>query len=299
MNIYSPIEEHQVFLNYRGEELRYSFVSHLIDAFERRGIDFVVDIYEQRGKDLKNLFVRIQESRIVLAIFSTRYAESSWCMDELVKIKKLADKEKLRVISIFYKVRPRDVRKQTGEFGDNFWTLARASSGDQIKKWKDALERICDKMGLSLGDKSCEAGFVKKIVEEVQKVIAAIRIGEKEDDFGKKRKNNCSCECEIPIFKRCKTRKLLARDVRKQTGEFGEKFWTLAKASSGAQIKKWKEALECISDKMGLSLRDKCSEADFVKEVVKEVKRVIAAIGLEEEEINRMFVSELSSIVGT
>jgi len=74
-------------------------------------------------------------------------------LDELVKIKKLADKKKLHVVPIFYKVKVEDVRKQTGEFGDNFWTLAKVSSGDQIKKWKEALECIPNKMGLSLGDK--------------------------------------------------------------------------------------------------------------------------------------------------
>jgi len=70
MTFFSPT---QVFLNYRGEQLRRSFVSHLIDAFERNEINFFVDKYEQRGKDLKNLFLRIQESKIALAIFSTRF----------------------------------------------------------------------------------------------------------------------------------------------------------------------------------------------------------------------------------
>ncbi|VVB03959.1 unnamed protein product [Arabis nemorensis] len=179
MTISSPTQTHQVFFNYRGEQLRYNFISHLIDAFERHKIKFIIDIYEQRGKDLKDLFVRIEESRIALAIFSTRYAESSWCMDELVKMKKLADQGKLIVIPIFYKVKAKDVRGQEGEFGDNFWKLAKASSGDQIKKWKEALECISDKMGLSFRDKSSEADFVKKIVKEVQRVIAAI---ESEDD---------------------------------------------------------------------------------------------------------------------
>jgi len=73
MTFFSPT---QVFLNYRGEQLRNSFMSHLIDAFERNGINFFVDKYEQRGKDLKNLFLRIQESKIALAIFSTRFVLS-------------------------------------------------------------------------------------------------------------------------------------------------------------------------------------------------------------------------------
>lgn len=70
--MFSLAQAHQVFYNYRGEQLRYSFVSHLSDAFKRHGIKFFQDKDEQRGKDLVNLFVRIEESRIALAIFSTR-----------------------------------------------------------------------------------------------------------------------------------------------------------------------------------------------------------------------------------
>lgn len=69
-------------------------------------------------------------------------------MDELVKMKKLADQRKLQIIPIFYKVSATDVRKQTGEFGENFWTLAKTSSGDQIRKWKEALECVSNKMVL-------------------------------------------------------------------------------------------------------------------------------------------------------
>ncbi|CAL9248833.1 unnamed protein product, partial [Arabidopsis halleri] len=149
-------DNHQVFINYRGEELRHNFVSHLTNAFERHGIRFFVDKDEQRGKDLKHIFERIKESRIALAIFSTRYPESMWCMDDLTKMKKRADEGKLQVIPIFYKVGARDVRKPTSnsdEFGRNFWRLAEVSSGDQIKNWKEALECISNKMGLSLEDK--------------------------------------------------------------------------------------------------------------------------------------------------
>ncbi|EOA23351.1 hypothetical protein CARUB_v10019470mg, partial [Capsella rubella] len=53
MTIISLSQAHKVFLNYRGEQLRYSFVSHLIDAFERTKINFFVDNYEQRGNDHK------------------------------------------------------------------------------------------------------------------------------------------------------------------------------------------------------------------------------------------------------
>ncbi|XP_010425132.1 PREDICTED: uncharacterized protein LOC104710256 isoform X2 [Camelina sativa] len=171
---------HQVFLNFRGGELRYNFVSHLGDALERHNIKLFVDTYEHRGKDLKNLFVRIEESSIALAIFSTRYPESRWCMDELVKMNKLADQGKLSVIPIFYKVEAGDVKTPTGgsEFGKNFWRLAEASSGDQIMKWKDALEGIGNMMGCSVKDYSVESDSIKEIVKEVQRVIELIGLEE-------------------------------------------------------------------------------------------------------------------------
>ncbi|CAN8253644.1 unnamed protein product [Cochlearia groenlandica] len=204
----------KVFVSYRGDELRYNFVSHLSDAFERNGINFFIDIFEQRGKDLKNIFVRIQESNIALPIFSTRYAESEWCMDELVEIKKLVDEEQLQVIPIFYKVEAEDVKNQTegSEFGDNFWKLARSnlrlSSGDKIMKWIEALKCISHKMGLSLKDKSSEADFINEIVKEVKRVIKSINQKEEEQQihFGKKRRNDmiCTCPYQLPHSKKSK-----------------------------------------------------------------------------------------------
>ncbi|CAN7124880.1 hypothetical protein BRARA_B03151 [Brassica rapa] len=181
MTPFYPCQDPQVFINYRGEELRYRFVSHLVAAFERDEINFFIDKNELRGTDLRNLFARIQESRIALVIFSNRYAESSWCMNEVAKIKELADKEKLHVVPIFYKLKVGDVRGQTGKFGTKFWNLARASTGDQIKTWKEALECISDKMGLSLKDQSSEADFVKEIVTEVRRVVAAMGLEEGRD----------------------------------------------------------------------------------------------------------------------
>ncbi|WZY78686.1 hypothetical protein YC2023_025070 [Brassica napus] len=78
----------QVFFNYRGEELRYNFISHLIKAFEKHEINFFVDKYEQRGKDLKNLFVRIDESRIALAIFSTS-SEADFVKEIVKEVKRV------------------------------------------------------------------------------------------------------------------------------------------------------------------------------------------------------------------
>ncbi|KFK43267.1 hypothetical protein AALP_AA1G101800 [Arabis alpina] len=106
---------------------------------------------------------------MALTIFSKRYAESRWCLNELAMIKERADKRKLRVIPIFFKVKAESVRYQKAEFGRNFWRLAKTSSGEQIMRWKEALESVSEKIGLTLGDKSSEADFIKEIVKEIKK----------------------------------------------------------------------------------------------------------------------------------
>ncbi|KAL1209285.1 Disease resistance protein RBA1 [Cardamine amara subsp. amara] len=62
----------QVFINFRGKDLRYGFASHLIDSLERHNIKFFIDTHEQKGRDLKHLFKRIEEATIALVILSTR-----------------------------------------------------------------------------------------------------------------------------------------------------------------------------------------------------------------------------------
>ncbi|CAD5315776.1 unnamed protein product [Arabidopsis thaliana] len=113
---YRNVPVPKVFLSFRGEEIRHGFISHLADALERCGIMFIIDRDEQRGNDLTNLFLRIKESKVALVIFSSRFAESRFCMDEIVKMKECVDEGKLLVIPIFYKVRARDVSGLTGDW---------------------------------------------------------------------------------------------------------------------------------------------------------------------------------------
>ncbi|CAN7043351.1 unnamed protein product [Brassica rapa subsp. trilocularis] len=121
--------QYQVFLNFRGAQLRHNFIDHLVNAMKGRGINVFIDKDEQKGKDIKILLKRIEESRVTLAIFSTKYTESSWCLDELATIKKRVDLGMLevrlfllycKVLPIFYKVSTESVKQLVGEFGDHF-----------------------------------------------------------------------------------------------------------------------------------------------------------------------------------
>lgn len=142
----------QVFINFRGEELRKNFVDSLVKAMGAAGINFFIDSHEQVGRKLQNLLVRIEQSRVALAIFSKEYTTSAWCLDELVRIKERIDDGKLTGIPIFYKVDPPVVKNLESDFGDKFRRLKRENQHDLVKtqKWEEALTYMADIVGLHL-----------------------------------------------------------------------------------------------------------------------------------------------------
>ncbi|CAF2247710.1 unnamed protein product [Brassica napus] len=162
--------KHQVFINFRGKELRLTFVSHLEKALRRDGINVFVDKNETKGKDLSSLFSRIEESRIALAIFSSMYTESKWCLNELVKINECVHSGKLVVIPIFYKVDTDDVKNRNGTFGAKLWELAKTKP-EMLVKWVKALEDVTEKIGYTLGEMSDESESIEKIVKGVTEVL--------------------------------------------------------------------------------------------------------------------------------
>ncbi|CAG7861861.1 unnamed protein product [Brassica rapa] len=140
------VPHHQVFLNFRGVELRYGFVSYLETALKIAAINVFVDKHEMRGEDESSLFRRIEGSKIALVVFSRRYMESKWCLNELAKIKECVDEKKLVAIPIFYKVKPSELEKL-------FYDAREIHSNVQthiMEKWKVALECIKSTMGLIL-----------------------------------------------------------------------------------------------------------------------------------------------------
>ncbi|KAF8117271.1 hypothetical protein N665_0012s0271 [Sinapis alba] len=163
----------QVFVSFRGEELRCGFVSHLVEALQRHGINVFIDKLESVGQDLSNLFARIEESTIALVIFSRRYTESKWCLDELVKIKERADQGLLKVIPIFFNVEPVTVKQLRGAFGDKFRNREWEYRCDKPRtdRWKEALASVSFKTGLTFNKKSNESTFVRIIVKEVEKML--------------------------------------------------------------------------------------------------------------------------------
>lgn len=145
--------QEQVFINFRGVELRYNFVSHLEKGLKRNAINAFIDTDEEMGQELNVLLKRIEGSSIALAIFSPKYTESSWCLKELAKMKEREEQSKLVVIPIFYKVKPATVKELKGHFGDKFRELVKSIDKKTKNKWKEALKSVPLLMGFVLDEK--------------------------------------------------------------------------------------------------------------------------------------------------
>ena len=133
--------EYDVFLNFRGDDKRNGFISHLHQALCNAGFYTFFDDYLQRGEDVSaELFKTIESSMISIVVLSENYASSTWCLDKLDYILK-CKKDGQFVLPVFYEVEPSEVRKQEKKFGDNL-SKHEDKFKDKVQNWKAALNEV-------------------------------------------------------------------------------------------------------------------------------------------------------------
>ncbi|CAF1991299.1 unnamed protein product [Brassica oleracea var. botrytis] len=166
----------QVFINFRGADLRRNFAPYLHDVLHRNGINAFIDNDLQVGENLTNLFEKIEESTVAVAILSSKYTESDWCLKELVKIKECVDRRTLWVIPVFYKLKTSTVKDLEGSFGFQLWELWRKENhcnrDDRILKWDAALQDVSGRKALRFLEDSVEATFVDTIAIHIQNFLS-------------------------------------------------------------------------------------------------------------------------------
>ncbi|GLJ27583.1 hypothetical protein SUGI_0541080 [Cryptomeria japonica] len=71
-----------VFLSFRGKDVRETFVDHLYESLSGAGLKVFLDSKElKKGKDINSsLQTAVETSDILIPIFSRHYAESTWCL---------------------------------------------------------------------------------------------------------------------------------------------------------------------------------------------------------------------------
>ncbi|GKA17617.1 TMV resistance protein N-like protein, partial [Tanacetum coccineum] len=163
---------YDVFINFRGKDTRKNFVDHLYAALDQAGIyTFKDDQKLQRGKSISpELLKAIEESMVAVVVFSKNYANSSWCLDELVKIVECQHLGQ-RVLPVFYDVVPSDVRGQKRSFHAAFeqHEVKLTHNMDKVKKWREALVTTANLSGwdVPLTANGHEAECIKQIVGRI------------------------------------------------------------------------------------------------------------------------------------
>ncbi|CAK7357219.1 unnamed protein product [Dovyalis caffra] len=164
-----------VFLSFRGKEIRNGFARHLHNALEEAGIPTFFDEFGiQRGEDICLEIERaINESRMSIILFSKLYATSTYCLDEVAMIMERMRIGMNYVVPIFYKVSPFEVGKQTGRYGQAFAEHEKQFKNEihKVEKWRAALREVTDISGMVFKDGWSEVEFIEEIVEDTRYIL--------------------------------------------------------------------------------------------------------------------------------
>ncbi|KAM7515826.1 hypothetical protein LguiA_005409 [Lonicera macranthoides] len=165
---------HDVFLSFRGEDTRKTFVDHLYTALvgacfrtfrDNEGID--------RGEKINSELERaILQSRCSIIVLSENYPSSRWCLDELVLILQHKRKNSWHVVlPLFYNVDPSNFRNLKGRVGDAFAVHERKGElPEKVEVWREALGEVVDLSGMHLQN-GHEAQFIQEVVEVIEEKL--------------------------------------------------------------------------------------------------------------------------------
>ncbi|CAL1404566.1 unnamed protein product [Linum trigynum] len=167
-----PAGDYEVFLSFRGPDVRNGFADHLYTSLARAKIRTFMDEEElQKGEGIAPSLVRaIPESKIYIPILSERYASSKWCLLELAQMVDCWKQGKGHLIlPIFYLVKPRDVRHQEGPYHQAFEQQhAHKHSPQTVKEWKEALREVGQLKGWHITESRGEGAIVDEVLSKVE-----------------------------------------------------------------------------------------------------------------------------------
>nr|XP_025616505.1 TMV resistance protein N-like [Arachis hypogaea] len=175
-NVHSPAaaappltNKYDVFISFNGRDTRNGFTSHLHAALCKNQIETFIDYRIEKGGEIwQELVEAIRESMVYLVIFSERYAQSKWCLRELVEIMECKNKNgDYHVIPVFYKIEPSHVRKQTGSYYSIFAEYERNLDHGLVRQWRKVLFDAANISGFECNGRRTEAEIIEGIIRMV------------------------------------------------------------------------------------------------------------------------------------
>ncbi|CAN1264438.1 Disease resistance protein L6 [Linum perenne] len=163
--------EYEVFLSFRGPDVRANFADVLYKFLDRFKIRTFLDNEElPKGETIApSLEKAIKESKVYVPILSQDYASSKWCLQELALMVKCCKQGDDRIIlPIFYMMEPRDVRHQEGSYKKAFQLHSKKYDAETIKEWKEALKEVGEMKGWSVKESDRQGVIVDEVYSKVR-----------------------------------------------------------------------------------------------------------------------------------
>ena len=100
----SPSTSYEVFINDRGLDVKTTFASYLYRRLTSFGLQVFLDKPElEEGRTFPSqIEAAIQSATIHIAIFSPTYAQSVWCLNELIQMINSG----ATILPVFYNIEP-------------------------------------------------------------------------------------------------------------------------------------------------------------------------------------------------
>ncbi|XP_039158290.1 TMV resistance protein N-like [Eucalyptus grandis] len=138
--------EFEVFLNFRGSDIRLNFADCLYHSMDGAGIRVFRDDEEIiKGEAIEGrLEHAIKSSRICMPIFSRNYATSAWCLRELAYMMDCSRNRdgKAMILPVFFDVNPDDVKLKTNQYHDALHKHEQKFGCHVVQQWKEALREV-------------------------------------------------------------------------------------------------------------------------------------------------------------
>ncbi|GLJ06525.1 hypothetical protein SUGI_0041000 [Cryptomeria japonica] len=127
-----------VFINHRGPDFKQTLAIQLYNSLQQLGIRAFLDSQEELGDSFPSTIQTAISSALV--IFSKGYAESAWCLAELI----LMLESEAKIIPLFYDVKPSDLRHiEKGVYANAFIKYEEKGRYlEKLNEWKGALQSL-------------------------------------------------------------------------------------------------------------------------------------------------------------
>ncbi|CAI0551383.1 unnamed protein product [Linum tenue] len=141
---------HDVFISFRGVDVRNTFVDHLHATLRRKRVIAFRDDDNMDdsnvGENVDQRILRaIEDSSSYVVVLTRNYGSSAWCLDELVHIMRCSRHNwgrRSRIFPIFYHVTPEDVSSGCYELIDTRGDILTKESMGGFERLPGSLELV-------------------------------------------------------------------------------------------------------------------------------------------------------------